>query len=46
MLSAQPHVIETRKLTMRFGDVTALDAVDIAVEKGQFVALMGVSGSG
>ncbi len=46
MQSAQPHVIETRKLTMRFGDVTALDAVDMTVEKGQFVALMGASGSG
>ena len=33
-------------LTKRFGDVLAVDSVDLAVEQGQFVALLGPSGCG
>ncbi|MFT3850352.1 MAG: ABC transporter ATP-binding protein [Propionivibrio sp.] len=41
-----PRVIETRKLCKRFGAVTALDEVNLTVERGEFVAFMGASGSG
>ena len=39
-------VIETVHLYKRFGTVTALDDVNIAVARGEFVAIMGSSGSG
>ena len=39
-------VIETIHLYKRFGTVTALDDVNIAVARGEFVAIMGSSGSG
>ncbi|MCW2309582.1 ABC transporter ATP-binding protein [Rhodobium gokarnense] len=39
-------VIETDGLTKRFGDVAALDDVDICIREGEFVAIMGPSGSG
>ena len=39
-------VIQTVHLYKRFGTVTALDAVNIAVARGEFVAIMGSSGSG
>ncbi len=38
--------IEVRGLTRRFGPVVALDAVDLTVPTGAFVALLGPSGSG
>lgn len=40
------NVIETRHLFKRFGQVTALDDINIAVKRGEFVAIMGASGSG
>jgi putative ABC transport system ATP-binding protein len=43
-------IIESRRLTKKFVEnhfqVTALNDVDISIEKGAFVALMGPSGSG
>lgn len=39
-------IIETVHLYKRFGTVTALDDVNIAVARGEFVAIMGSSGSG
>lgn len=39
-------VLETKKLTKRFGTVTALDHVDMEVGKGEWVSIMGPSGSG
>ena len=39
-------VIQTVRLYKRFGTVTALDDVNIAVARGEFVAIMGSSGSG
>ena len=43
-------VIETRNLVRTFGEgetkVTALDHVDVTIEKGEFTAIIGPSGSG
>ncbi|MFS2222304.1 ABC transporter ATP-binding protein [Pantoea sp. B65] len=42
-----PHlVIETRHLYKRFGDITALDDINLRIARGEFVAIMGASGSG
>ncbi len=38
--------IELLGVTKRFGDVTALDRVDVAVEPGEVVVVIGPSGSG
>ncbi len=38
--------IRLRGLTRRFGDVTAVDAVDLDVRDGEFLTLLGPSGSG
>lgn len=38
--------IETRHLYKRFGDVTALDNINLQIVQGEFVAIMGASGSG
>ena len=39
-------LFETRGLTKRFLGVTAVDAVDLAVEAGELVSLIGPNGSG
>ena len=39
-------LVNTEKLTMRYGAVKALDGVDIEVRTGEFVALVGPTGSG
>ncbi|TNH08407.1 ABC transporter ATP-binding protein [Testudinibacter sp. TR-2022] len=39
-------VIETQHLVKRFGQVTALDDINIRIAAGEFVAIMGASGSG
>ncbi|MGT3314689.1 ABC transporter ATP-binding protein [Yersinia enterocolitica] len=51
LLRVQPEhdtdaVIETRHLYKRFGQVTALEDIDIRINRGEFVAIMGASGSG
>ena len=38
--------IAIRRLVKRFGPVTAVDAVDLEIEAGEFFALLGPSGSG
>lgn len=38
--------LELRGLTRRFGPVTAVDGIDLAVEPGEIVALLGPSGCG
>ena len=38
--------IETRHLYKRFGDVTALDDINLRIAQGEFVAIVGPSGSG
>ena len=45
-----PPVIELRGLTKRYGmgdaEHTALDEIDLSIEKGEFIAIMGPSGCG
>lgn len=38
--------LELRSVTRRFGPVTAVDRIDLAIEQGEFFALLGPSGSG
>lgn len=38
--------IETKNLTKRYGKLTALGGLDLAVEQGEMVALLGVNGAG
>ena len=40
-----PHV-ELRRVTKRYGAVTAINDLNLAVEKGSFTALLGPSGCG
>lgn len=40
------YVFEARGLTRKFGDKTALDAVDVAIPAGSVVGLIGRNGSG
>ena len=38
--------LELKSVTRRFGPVTAVDRIDLAIEQGEFFALLGPSGSG
>ncbi len=40
------YAVELRGVTKRFGDVLAVDAVDLAIEDGEFFSLLGPSGCG
>lgn len=40
------YVIETQHLYKLFGQVTALEGINIQIAEGEFVAIMGASGSG
>src|SRR5688572_25522412 len=39
-------VLTVNKLTMRFGGITAVSAVDLVVEKGQIFSVIGPNGAG
>ncbi len=39
-------MLETRQLTMRFGGLTAVNAVDLRVEQGQIFSVIGPNGAG
>ncbi|GIU91099.1 MAG: polyamine-transporting ATPase [Acidimicrobiia bacterium] len=41
-----PELVHIAKVTKRFGDVTAVDAVDLTIEENEFFALLGPSGCG
>ena len=43
--SAQPAV-EARSLTKRFGDITAVDGLDLELAPGRIYGLLGPNGSG
>ena len=36
--------LELVNLTKRYGDVVSVDAIDLAVEKSEFICLLGPSG--
>jgi putative spermidine/putrescine transport system ATP-binding protein len=44
--AGRPADIRLRSLTKRFGDVVAVDAVDLDIAPGEFFTLLGPSGSG
>ena len=39
-------VIETKKLTKKYGDLTAVDNLDLKIEKGEVFGLLGPNGAG
>ena len=39
------NAIETKALTRRFGDKTAVDALELTVPEGELFALLGVNGA-
>jgi polar amino acid transport system ATP-binding protein len=41
-----PVIAEARNVTVQFGDSVAVDGVDLAIHKGEVVAIIGPSGSG
>ncbi|SDK90240.1 putative spermidine/putrescine transport system ATP-binding protein [Cryobacterium psychrotolerans] len=43
---SQGAAITLNKLTKRYGDATAVDAIDLNAEPGEFLTLLGPSGSG
>jgi ABC-2 type transport system ATP-binding protein len=40
------HIIETKKLTKAFGNLTAVDNLDMKIEKGEVFGLLGPNGAG
>ncbi len=41
-----PAVIETRRLTRRYGDLTAVDSISLHIGEGELFGLLGPNGSG
>lgn len=40
------HKLETKNITMKFGTETIISDISIAVDQGELVSLLGISGSG
>ena len=40
------NIIETKKLTRKFGSFTAVDSLDISIKEGEAFALLGTNGAG
>ena len=47
-VSVQQHevVLRTKQLVKRFGPITAVDGLDVAVRRGEVVGLLGPNGAG
>jgi spermidine/putrescine transport system ATP-binding protein len=45
-MSAAEHDVELRGVTKRFDETVAVDAIDLAVRRGEFLSLLGPSGCG
>src|SRR5437867_7697277 len=41
-----PNAIETNELTKRYGDVLAIDAVNLRVKQGEIYGFLGLNGAG
>jgi spermidine/putrescine transport system ATP-binding protein len=46
MASDRPSILELRSLTKRFGEVAAVDSIDLDILEGEFFTIVGPSGSG
>ena len=44
--TAEPPVVDVRDIVRKFDDRTVLDGIDMTIRRGEFVALLGHSGSG
>ena len=44
--AASPPAVGLHGVTKRFGDVVAVDAIDLEIEVGEFFSLLGPSGCG
>jgi ABC-2 type transport system ATP-binding protein len=44
--SERDHLVVTRGLTKRYGDIVAVDAVDLAVRRGEVYGFLGPNGAG
>lgn len=45
-IASKKPILVAEKLTMRFGGVTALDSLDMHVNEGEVLGLLGPNGSG